>query len=82
MQHHQFHMCSADGPCAEYLACCHMHKKSRSDVPFSVTRRAYPTFHIYRDGKVVGEVQGTDRGGLRRIIDSETRLLAPLNSEC
>jgi hypothetical protein len=40
--------------------------------------RAFPTFHIYRGGRVVGQVQGADRGGLRALVDSEARLLAPL----
>jgi hypothetical protein len=43
-----------------------------------IQRRAFPTFHIYRGGRVVGQVQGADRGGLRSLIDSEARLLAPL----
>ena len=40
--------------------------------------RAFPTFHIYRGGRVVGQVQGADRGGLRALVDAEARLLAPL----
>ena len=44
----------------------------------TVGHRAFPTCHVSRGGRVVGQVQGADRGGLRALVDAEARLLAPL----
>lgn len=41
--------------------------------------RGYPTFHIYKHGRIVGEVVGGNRAALRTKIDQETRTLEPLS---